>query len=303
MGTQTPVEEAWDPWEHEVSSWETALSEIEGLVGLLGDRTTVWRGVVDASWPMHSSLSRKIRLLTGKDPDEAEIQKYELEILRRSRSNWRYDNLPALELMAHLQHFGGPTRLIDVSLNPLVALWFAVEQKYDASGQARAATDGRLFAFTVRNRINLSISEGIDWGGRGLPWGDRKPRDGWGRAEEPPVLWIPPAYNERIAAQNAGFLIGGTPASWESGNKWRTGPGETAMLSIATVRAASSLYIRPGSLDRAIQEKQYPAFTMRVRAEAKEEIRSRLEHRFGYTSSTIYPDLFALAAEVLKTRI
>ena len=52
-------------------------------------------------------------------------------------------NLTALECMAHLQHNGVATGLIDFTYNPLVALWFACE--------AEEAADGKVFAINVQS--------------------------------------------------------------------------------------------------------------------------------------------------------
>ncbi|MFR0656742.1 FRG domain-containing protein, partial [Pantoea sp. SIMBA_079] len=75
----------------------------------------------------------------------------EANTLKLARREWRFDHLAALELMAHLQHLGGPTRLLDVSVNPLIATWFAVERN-----EADDRFDGRLFAFSVDRRIELA---------------------------------------------------------------------------------------------------------------------------------------------------
>lgn len=297
------VEDVWAPWEGVIDSWESAVRQVQKLATLAADKTLVWRGVVDSTWPIHSSLRRRVAQLTGEDPGETLLQRYEREILQRCRGNWRYDNMPAMEILAHLQHFGGPTRLIDVTLNPLVALWFAVEQKYDERGRPVDSGDGRLFAFAVRERITLGSHLGMDWGGRELPWSGLEAKDGWGRWDTPPVLWVPPAYNERISAQNAGFLIGGTPASWKNGNRWKAQPGATRSLGIREVRAASSLYVRPAAVDRSTQLDSYPVYNFRITSRAKAEIKQALELQYGYKTPTLYPDLFAMAAEVLKTRL
>ena len=52
-------------------------------------------------------------------------------------------------MLAVLQHHGVPTRLIDVTSNPMTALWFAAEQhKPDDDGAVRRSP-GVLFAFDV----------------------------------------------------------------------------------------------------------------------------------------------------------
>jgi FRG domain len=296
----TIAEVVWDPWSTRIDSWQSAVERIDTVARRCQDKITVWRGMADARWSLHSSLSRKISALTETAPDEKGLQRYELEILERCRHDWRYDQLPALELLAHLQHFGGPTRLLDVSLNPLVALWFAVEEKYDAAGQPLPLVDGRLFSFAVKHRIALDAR----WGSRELPWQGESATSDWGRATSALRFWVPPAYNERISAQNAGFIIGGLPMSWAGGNRWRKGPGTgTGFWDIKTIRAASSLYLRPADLSRQPPQSSYPTYNFRVAASAKADIRRTLEQRYGFRTSSIYPDLFALAQNVLPTSL
>lgn len=62
------------------------------------------------------------------------------------------DRLSALELLAGLQHQGVPTRLLDFSHNALVALWFAVEQRFDDTGQPLPDIDGRVFVAQSNGR-------------------------------------------------------------------------------------------------------------------------------------------------------
>jgi hypothetical protein len=296
----TVAEDVWDPWQSRVDCWQAAVANIDAVADLCPDKIMVWRGMVNASWPLHSSLSRRILNLTGQAPTEKVLREYETAILKRSREDWRYDGLPALELLAHLQHYGGPTRLIDVSLNPLVALWFAVEEKFDRRGQPRPATDGRLFSFAVSERIFLEDK----WGGRDLPWKDESASTQWGLATAALKFWVPPSYNERIAAQNAGFLIGGLPMTWPGGNRWRKRPGTNAdYWDIKTIRAASSLYLTPANLSRRPSAKSHPTYNFRIAKGAKPEIRKTLEQRYGFRTSSLYPDLYALAQNVLPSAL
>jgi hypothetical protein len=296
----TLAEEVWDPWQTRVNSWQEAVEKIDRVAELCPDKTTVWRGMVNASWSLHSSLSRRISELTGQAPTESVLQEYETAILKRSREDWRYDGMPALQLLAHLQHYGGPTRLIDVSLNPLVALWFAVEEKFRPNGLPLAATDGRLFSVAVSERVRLEEK----WGGRNLPWDGESASTEWGLVTSAVKFWVPPSYNERIAAQNAGFLIGGLPMSWAGGNRWRKRPGTNAVYwDIETIRAASSLYLRPADLSRRPNANAHPTYNFRIAKEAKPEIRKTLEQRYGFRASSLYPDLYALAQNVMPSAL
>lgn len=298
----TVAESVWGPWETTITSFSKAIEVVDAVAEACNGREIVWRGMVDASWPLHNSLSRKVAKLTGSTPKEEVLQTYEVEILRRCRQDWRFDKLPALELLAHLQHYGGPTRLIDVTLNPLVALWFAVEQQREPTGKLKPESDGRLFAFSYRERISLDSS----WGTRDLPWlRYTATKNEWGRSGNPPRVWVSPSYNERISAQNAGFLIAGTPASWGGRNTWRKAPGSgTGTWSINTVRDASSLYVNPSVLGRKPQQRSsFPTYNFKIATSAKAAIRRTLERTYGITTSSIYPDLFGLAQNVLPTSI
>ncbi len=222
---------------------------------------------------------------------ESDVVAVEEKLLVRARRNWRFENMSALELLAHVQHYGGPTRLLDVSLNPFVALWFAVELKY-INGEAQPDEDGRLFIFDITNRqIDLDDL----WGGRDLPW--KNPRTDW--CIELPWIWRPPSYNERIPAQNSAFLIGGIPKAGPGTNmKYRRKPGDgtnAATWSASDVRESTSVTLSMNSLDRSLRADSRPTFTFRVLASAKAPIRAILEKRFGFNPASMYPDLYGLA--------
>jgi hypothetical protein len=142
-----------------------------------------------------------------------DLRRFESDLLNQARSKWRFDHFSALEIFAQVRHYGGPTRLLDVTFNPLIALWFAVEKQFDEAGRELPDTDGRLFAFDVTEGEILLDQ---DWGGRELPW--ESPALTNSRRfteEEPHWIWKPPSYNERISAQNSAFLIGRVPTEVE----------------------------------------------------------------------------------------
>lgn len=288
------AEEFFKPWEHSAENWEECLTEIGNVQTRAGtNREFAWRGVTDASWALHSSVYRKFMDRNGVPPDEGDVTEYEKSLLNIARRQWRFDNMSALETLAHIQHFGGPTRLLDVSFNPFVALWFAVEQKYDAAGKSKPDVDGRLFIFDATDRL---VDLDSKWGGRSLPWSPQ-PNDNWRRGL--PRVWRPPSYNERIPAQNSAFLIGGVPLLRAGDNaKYRKAPGNGVVAGTWTVdevRRSTSVTLSMNSLDRAPRARAKPTFTLRIRAAGKPMIREMLEKHYGFNASSIYPDLFGLA--------
>ncbi|MCA0217092.1 MAG: FRG domain-containing protein [Actinobacteria bacterium] len=288
------AESFFEPWERVANGWDECLGEINNILTIsTARRDLAWRGVANSAHALHSSLYRRFMSAKNVAPDEAEVVKFELALLSAARKRWRFDNLSALETLAHLQHYGGPTRLLDVSFNPLVALWFAVEQKHDAAGVARPDTDGRLIVFDATDR---QIDLDARWGGHELPW-TAQPNDNWRRGL--PLVWRPPSYNDRIPAQNSAFLIGGVPLVRAGDNsKYRKAPGNAGTAgywAIDEVRQATSVTLSMNSLERHPQAGAKPTFTLRILAEKKNEVRAKLENHYGLNAASIYPDLFGLA--------
>lgn len=288
------AEDFFRPWEHTATGWAECLIEIGNILTRATTRRDLaWRGVANSAHALHSSVYRRFVARWGSPPDEDDLVSFESELLKSARRRWRFDNLSALETLAHIQHYGGPTRLLDVSFNPLVALWFAVEQKFDANGNARPDSDGRIYVFDATDR---QIDLDTRWGGHALPWASA-PSDNWRRGL--PLVWRPPSYNDRIPAQNSAFLIGGVPQVYAGENaKYRKGPGDgstAGLWTIGEVRQATSVTLSMNSLDRNPQPAAKPTFTLRIAASGKAEVRTALENQYGFNVASIYPDLYGLA--------
>ena len=182
-------------------------------------RRYVWRGVADGRWRLRSSLYRMLsdeQVANRTQPLlESELRSRERALLREARrwglglSSGRILN--DLELLATLQHHGIPTRLLDVTSNPMTALWFACQK---APGQADAT--GALFAIDVAN-----VPEHPTLEAGGGSWGDVGDPTGWplrGRlrtSEETglPFLVRPSLPDARMQAQEGLFFSGAAPSS------------------------------------------------------------------------------------------
>lgn len=110
----------------------------------------VWffRGQKDVSFAFHSTLYRRLldasrKGLSPKGPrgHEAAMVKAEVSLLEKAEENGIGRGLSGLETLTLLQHHGSPTRLIDVTSDWKVALYFACE-----SADSR---DGRVFLLKV----------------------------------------------------------------------------------------------------------------------------------------------------------
>lgn len=284
----------YEPWERRIGGWAEFQETVYELSLRHPSRELVWRGVRDARWGVQSSLYRTLRdLKDGEPPTEDDLVRAERRTLRLARRDWRFDGTPALELFAHLQHYGAPTRLLDVTENPLAALWFAVEARPNDE-----TVDSRVFGF-VTNARPIGLNE--RWAGRYPRWHDLRSEPArravdWGTGVRRTV-WRPPAYNDRIAAQSAAFLIDGAPVEAARPARSDAFLAERELLiPIERMRRIASINLRFSRIERErLGERSAPVFTMRIDADAKREVREQLEGRFGMRASSIYSDMNGLA--------
>ena len=94
--------------------------------------TWIYRGQRDAQWDITSTLQREVK------PIHSETMSLEHDLRGKERSAiqsfkalaWKYvpnPNMTYLEWLMLMRHYGVPTRLVDFTENPMVALHFAVE--------------------------------------------------------------------------------------------------------------------------------------------------------------------------------
>jgi hypothetical protein len=295
--TMTPGE-FWQPWEDHARSFSDAIDFIQA-VHQKGKRF-VWRGQVDASWPLHSSLYRRLAWTKGTDLEESDLYQEEGSILT-AVNRWglhvgERGHLPILPQLALLQHYGVPTRLIDVTFNALIGLWFAVEEKWENGKTKNEDTAGRLFAIDVTDRLINENHEKRSWEQLHYrPWSPTKTKDFDGRTA---FAWRPPSLDPRIAAQNGGFIFGLVPTAGTSKKpmQWskNTQPLNGAW-QIEEVRRCVSIPIKVNKLARIGRPPASAMYTLNISAHAKKEIRKVLQELYGYGHSTIYPDYTGFA--------
>lgn len=264
----------------------------------------VWRGQADASWPVHSTLYRAVVRRNGAEllgrATEDELVEAEKDILGEFNS-WGLGGLPlsGVARLAELQHFGAPTRLLGVSLDPTVAAWFAVhDEKHDDD-------DAFLLAWGLRSResrqkmseapaISVSANFGDpDW----WEWEDDEERVQrfWGTGQ---FLhhWFPFEPNLRMRAQRGGFLIDSGPIVTDPvlktindhlNSDWRLDEVQRAS-SIPGLPTAGTRKTTPNDA------RLTPLFTILIESKAKPAIRSHLESR-GLTSRSLFPDMPGVA--------
>jgi FRG domain len=171
-----------------------------------GDSGSLWfRGQRSAQWKLRPRIYRE----EYADAEESEIRLafegngLQLATASVNRTKWEWYFL--------MQHYGAPTRLLDWTANPLVALYFAIADQ----GENVDSRDAAVWAFDPW-RWNRIHGDGLR--GPGLAdWKEAQPYlpdledacDGV-RVHKPwPIAVEPPSIDRRLANQTARFLLFG----------------------------------------------------------------------------------------------
>jgi len=286
------------------AGWGICCGSIDVLLGAISrigtfelGRRYVWRGARDSRWSIRTSLQRHMLEHRGdrNSLDEADVRLTEREIIRAARQ-WRLDDagrLPDQAVLARLQHHGLPTRLLDVTSDPMTALWFATEPTPDGG----RGTSGALFAFDVTGLPRFHTGPAMNrttWGSFESPsaW-DLAHRELGSQLETRPVLLEPSERDARMSAQNALFIFGATPASpsiagldafpLDPGSP----PGEDQLRAALT--NGPRRRGRPAKL---------PFVALIVPAMIKKRLRTHLETTYSKARRDLFPDISGFADAV-----
>jgi FRG domain len=287
VGAVRLPDEHWANYEEDVDSLTAFVEAVEKIAAFQAKTDTrfVWRGVAGASWALHSPIVRRFKEKHGHVPTEDELRELEQEILKEARE-WALDwhsaggRLTSLELLAALQHYAAPTRMIDFTFNAFVALWFAVEKNDNEPG--------RVFAVDIAGRtVTRAEASAAEpwWLVPGLPRAEWR-RKSW--------VWRPPPFEPRIVRQDGCFLMGGipstTPARRITGYEDPMRAHEVLECMSVPFNLIKFEQARAAAEGRALRgtPPDTRAFTLTVSNKAA--IRTDLERAFGYSHASIYPD-------------
>lgn len=121
--------------------------ELRELLDVMGREETgkLYRGQANSTWTLDSSLTREKKYL------DYESEMY-YDILSLKPDAFINDKT-AYERLITMQHFGMPTRLMDITRNPLVAIFFA------CNNLQRAKSDGVVYTFNCVNKDFLHFED------------------------------------------------------------------------------------------------------------------------------------------------
>jgi hypothetical protein len=202
---------AWEPVVAE-STYETIVigswKEFQEAVTGPAFRAWAFRGQSDAGWQLFSTLSRYLRGFRVHPDAWPVVEERTLRIFRR-KSHLFLEHLPAegdsFEWLALMQHHGAPTRLLDFTWSPYVAIFFALE---------KATTDAAVWAIfppdlskQMVRTVRASQKDGPDEVGPWVPGNYEK--HFLPNKERIVSIGEPHRMNQRLIAQSGTLLMPG----------------------------------------------------------------------------------------------
>lgn len=290
-------------WGIQVETPHQLFRMISHIALLAQDRTYAWRGQNDASWGLSASLFREL-LAAGDEVTESRMRAREVEILNEART-WGLgrDLGPSatdMHMLAVLQHHGVPTRLIDVTANPMTALWFATEEhKPDQAGNTRRSKCV-LFAIDVTNTTwyeTFQHAEKQTHGHLTSPLGASYAQAlEKSRLDSAMFRAFPALPDERMKAQEGFFLGSAVPAKHKA-------PG---LLGFNPLGAAPGL----DKLSKLLFKEKGPGRPANVPfcaivipAHVKDKIRDPLKRTYNRRRRVLFPDVDGFRDAVIRGQL
>lgn len=224
---------------------EVHVSSIEELIQILNafSNSHFFRGQADAAWNLESSLERVL----GQTWCADNARKHEDYSIRTFKSKFHlYDRENAepktkLAWLSIMQHYGVPTRLLDFTESPYVALYFALEM-YDSNKNNSFAVYGIDYTDVMTRSINHVQSKNPEFKETRQSIFEKQDDvfDSYIDVCNYNIAWItePSQLNSRLDRQSGSFIL-----SANSGNKIQD------VLSSSTYHSSAfKKIIIPGSL-------------------------------------------------------
>jgi hypothetical protein len=279
-------------WGIKVETAHQVLRLVSHIALLAQGRTYAWRGQNDASWDFSASLYREIRDQGAGEVTEARVRARESEILEEAR-RWGLgrDLGPSatdMHMLAVLQHHGVHTRLIDVTANPMTALWFATEEhRPDTQGVVKK-TPGVLFAVDVTGTDwyeTFEHAKDRTWGHISNPLAAAYINALTTSADERSMFRAFPALpDDRMRAQEGFFLGGAVPKRHRAPgvlgiNPLGPAPGEDKLRKLMRNEGGPG---RPANL---------PFCAIVIPDKVKERLRDPLKRTYNRRRRVLFPDV------------
>lgn len=258
------------------------------VIGSLGAYSTgqrfAWRGMSSADYLFTSSLERDLRERSGGAPlSEVDMRAAEQRMLKAAR-DWglgggRLGQVDDLQLLAELQHFGAHTRLVDLTSNPMTALWFAC----DSPRATNVGKSGLVVALNVSDWETYP-SEAVRELAAARTDAPESKLLAEALAQPKPFLVRAIEANERIAAQGGYFIASQIPASTPLASPFPA-------LEVGYTVRSTTLQITDLTDPRGRGlPSRLPFVAIIIKSAVKKPLREYLDKTYGKSARTLFPD-------------
>lgn len=266
-------------------SWEI-FETITAIEYLNSTQKIVWRGQANVSWPLISRLQRYMNEIGIKNIDTRTFVSWQKKLLADARNRsigyTDYGTQSVVATYAEMQHYDIPTHLLDVSEDPLVALWFACQPEYVRQGNKVVEQDGVLFAIDASKMESLQTSSNLKVYNRKVT-----PQEGEFKST---VFMYSHLQNKRITAQRAAFLISGSPVRKGGSGLKNFTSGQVRKLNQDDFDAIRNVRERTKG-----QPRKLPFIGILIPRESKAWIISKLESGGKRNHEKLFPDFLGMA--------
>ncbi len=205
-----------------------------------------------------------------------------------------------MHLFAMLQHHGVPTRLIDVTANPMTALWFAIEPHApDESGEVRESP-GVLFAIDVTDTDwyeTFQHAGAQTWGQIENPLGAMYREALAASAKSRRMFRAFPALpDERMKAQE-GFFVGSAVP------KRHRAPGVLGINPLERTPGGERLRRLAQTADDPGGPEQVPLCAIIIPASVKDGLRDPLKRTYNRRRRVLFPDVDGFREALIRGQL
>lgn len=134
------------------------IKDIQSYMNLVLDNakkeTCIYRGHASKDWLLKSSIGRSEKY--NKELEKDVFLQFKMNYYSYTRERPSSD----MDLLFLAQHYGLPTRLLDFTYNPMIALYFACENEPEKDGQIYVKGMGGLFLLDAES--NEKMPQSID---------------------------------------------------------------------------------------------------------------------------------------------
>lgn len=182
--------------------------------------------------------------------------------------------------MQYAQHFGVPTRLLDFSTNPLVALYFACNEDKDADGALWIINEFRFNCYSCSEYCRIEEKDGIGMKDIFQRYLNQNPEEEYKKSKDitMPIIFFPNYIDVRMNAQSSRMMI--WPTQFKKLNDFMN----------------SNSYMDPSLAEDEYSNERY-AYEVIIPKEEKENILTQLD-QLGVNEKSLFPGLDSIGSYI-----